>query len=573
MKRFIWLLIVMMPFLSYGNFATEDVNDLIIEGNSQLSNGNYLDAIQFFNRALEIEAENYLAFYGKGLAYEKLYYLDTAILNYRKAIYNKDDFSLAFYRSGVLKYNFNLYSQALKDFEKVTQLNSNNLEAMLYTANCFKKMGLFIGASDLYKKLAEKSKSHKEFMLQSCKARIDNEAIENTICHFDSLVIIYPDYDSAFYYRGMCKMNAGLFLPAIDDFSIAINLNDKFTGAYIYRGRAKQMLDSKKSKEGNEDLIAWKQIQPDFIDIELEKAYDYYFDSLYYDAIEHFNNVVSADSGRTDAILSLGLCYYGVKNFVRALNFANMVLHKSPQNIDAELLKAKIFHGIEKEKDKQNKYINVKYIATITSSDVLSGNVINVLKQAFDRTMSYAGFIEPIYHYDSILVSTEKIIKLDPTNIDGYLIRAETSSNRRKDSVAEYCYAKAIELSNEPECYFKRGLYYLKKKEFNKSLDDFIKAYELGYQTLEIKIIKIILYEITERDAFRSAYLSSVFKDEILNASANYFYGYYLLEYLNDSRTAIKYFDKAIEIDPYYYDAYIYKNKAKNKKESGIHIR
>jgi tetratricopeptide (TPR) repeat protein len=110
------------------------------------------------------------------------------------------------------------------------------------------------------------------------------------------------------------------------------------------------------------------------------------------------------------------------------------------------------------------------------------------------------------------------------------------------------------------------------EKDYNKSLNDFIKAYELNCQTLEIKILKIILYEITGSNPLRSAYLSSVFNDELLNANANYLYGYYLLEYLYDTHTAIKYFDKAIELDPYYYDAYIYRNMARKKKEGGIHI-
>ena len=599
MKRFSWLLIVMMPMISFIILAMEDVNDLIIEGNSQLSNGNYPEAIQFFNQVLKLDAENYLAFYGKGMAYEKLYYLDTAILNYRWAVYYKDDFSPAFYRSGVLKYNLKLYSQALKDFEKVTKLNPNNLEAMLYTANCVEKMGLFIGASELYKKLAEMSTSHKEFMLKSCKARIGNEAIEYTISHFDSLLINEPEYDSAYYYRGMCKMNSGMYVPAINDFSRAINLNDKFTEAYIYRGRAKQLSDKKKSNEDNEDLITWKQIQPDFIDVELEKAYSYYFDSSYYEAIEHFNNVVAADSMRTDAMLSLGMCYYGVKNYVQALNFANMVLKKSPQNIDAELLKAKIFLVYEKDKRGLN---------AINSGDiVISGDLTEVLTQLFNAVKSSKNistsetrkksaytentinniikletessyFNNNLYPYtienyaDSIYNSTNRIMNYDSTNHVAYLLRAELYSYMMQDSITEYYYAKAIELSNEPECYFKRGIIYLKKKDFNKSLDDLKKTFELGYQTLEVKILKIILYEITGSDPLRSAYLSSVFKDELLNASANYLYGYHLLEYLNDSHTAIKYFDKAIEIDPYYYDAYIYRNIAKKKNEGGIHI-
>ena len=590
----------MIPMLSDINFATEDVNDLIIKGNSHLSNGNYPEAIQLFNKALEIDLENYLALYGKGMAYEKLYYLDTAILNYRWAVYYKDDFSPAFYRSGVLKYNLKLFSQALIDFEKVRKLNPNNLEAMLYTAYCFEKMGLFIGSSDLYKNLAEISTTRKEFMLKSCKARIGNEAIEYTISHFDSLLINEPEYDSAYYYRGMCKLNAGMFVPAINDFSRAINLNDKFTEAYIYRGRAKQMLDSKKSKEENEDLIVWKQIQPDFIETELEKAYNYYFDSVYYEAIEHFNNVVAADSGRTDAMLSLGMCYYGVKNFAKALNFANMVLYKSPQNIDAELLKAKIFLVYEKDKRGLN---------AINSGDiVISGDLTEVLTQLFNAVKSSKNistsetrkksaytentinniikletessyFNNNLYPYtienyaDSIYNSTNRIMNYDSTNHVAYLLRAELYSYMRQDSITEYYYAKAIELSNEPECYFKRGLFYLKKKDYIKSLDDMKKAFELGYQTLEVKILKIILYEITGSDPLRSAYLSSVFNDELLNANANNLYGYYLLEYLGDSQTAIKYFDKAIKLDPYYYDAYIYRNIAKKKNEGGIHIR
>jgi tetratricopeptide (TPR) repeat protein len=571
MKRFVWLLLVMMPMLSYLNFATEDVNDLIIEGNSQLSSGNYPESIKYFNRVLEIDVQNCMAFYGKGMAYEKLNYIDTAIYNYRKAVYYKDDFSLAFYRSGVLKYNLKLFSQALKDFENVTKLNPDNLEAILYTAYCFEKMGFFIYASELYKKLAEMSTSHKEFILKSCKTRIGYEAFEYTIRHFDSLLINEPKYDSAFYFRGICKLNAGMFLPAINDFSRAIYLNDKFTEAYIYRGRAKQMIDSKNSKVENEDLIYWKQIRNDFIDVELEKAYNYYYDSSYYQAIEHFNNVLATNSARTDAMLFLGLCNYGIKNYSRAKNYSDMVLNLSPHNLDALLLKANIFLGIENEN--AINYIQPNNTIYLDASEIMGKNSVEYIKNTFSKFMAQERNNTTESLIDSINPLIDNIIKIDSLNYYGYLIRAESSSNNRSDSIAEYCYTKAIELSNDPEYYLKRGLFYLKKKKYNKSLDDFIKSYELGYKTLEIQILKIILSEMTDRDTFWLADRSSVFGNELLNVSANYLYGYYKLEYFEDSHTAIKYFEKAIELDPYYYDSYNQMKRAKNYKKSGKRVR
>lgn len=557
------ILIMILSFDSKISLCSDSVNDLIIEGNQQLSKGNYQEAIHLFNEVLHSDSKNYLAFYGKGLSYEKLYFLDTALFNYRKAIYYKDDFAQAFYRSGIIKYNFKLFSQALKDFEKVTKLNPNNLEALLYTANCYEKMGFFIGASDLYKNLANHSTSHKEFMLKSCITRIGNGEYKATINHFDSLLIKYPQYDSAYYYRGICKMKAGMLEPAINDFSLAINLHQSFIEAYIYRGVAKQAI-SKIAKDENDDLNIWKKIQPDFIENELDKAYNCYFDSLYYEAIEHFNFVIATDSSRADAIFSLAMCYYRMKNYMQALHFVDMVLDKSPTNIEAELLKAKIFLGYKKEIIRST--IGRELIVTISSYDIFKGRVLAIISQAMENALNSMSFYGGMNLYDSVLTSTDKLLKLDSNSFDVHLIRAEAYASRKQDSIAEHHFSKAIELSNEPESYFKRGLFYLKQKDYSKSLDDFIKAYELNYQTLEIKVLKILLYEITERDPFRSAHLSSIFDDELLNASANYLYGYYLLEYLGDSHTAIKYFDKAIELDPYYYDAHLYKELAKKQK-------
>ena len=141
--------------------------------------------------------------------------------------------------------------EALKLLESASESFPKNIEPLEYRAAIY----LLLAGKENNKKLAEKAKS----LLDSALLMRDSDS---DLYFFRGIVNYYlnkpiesiPDYEIAidkaednmpvhFMARGLCYAQLKLFKEAIQDFSIAIQLNEKLSEAYFYRGRCAFLLD------------------------------------------------------------------------------------------------------------------------------------------------------------------------------------------------------------------------------------------------------------------------------------------------------------------------------------------
>lgn len=85
-------------------------------------------AIEYFDRALELNPKNYIAWIYKGCIYKKLNNLDRAIQCYDKAIVLKNNFIAGWYNKGMLlaQISLNQIEEAIKCFDEVLKINPNH---------------------------------------------------------------------------------------------------------------------------------------------------------------------------------------------------------------------------------------------------------------------------------------------------------------------------------------------------------------------------------------------------------------------------------------------------------------
>lgn len=573
--------ILIILFINLENaFSNESPYDRIIEGNNQLVSGKYKQSVGTFLDVLRANPDNYLALYGLGASYEKLSMIDSAIFYLNKAVFYKKDLILAFYRLGVIKYNSGYFTNALRDFEKVIESNPEHLEAILYSALCFEKMGLMSSASQNYKKLASLTFSKREFLLKSIKLHIHFKSHAATIEDFDKLISEYPDYDSAYYYRGLCKLYNYMPEQAVNDFSRAISIKNDFIEAYIFRARAKELSKIKDVSSINDDLNIWKRINPGYLDGIIDKAYTSYYENSFYDALTNFNIALAADSSRKELLFSIALCHYGNKNYNSSLQITKEILNKEPVHEDAFLLKVKNCFELYKEARAIASNKQTSITIYLDADKLNSSNSVSYLMQVFDemkQRMNIPQVVDVSTLYDSLLVAALELEKSVSGRYETFLLLGEIYLLTHDFLKASLKFDKAVEFIDDPECYYKRGLFLMKQRKYSEALKDFTKAYNMNYNTLDIKVIISLLNDYTHVEDLNSAQIRLIFDDEMQRAMAHFKYGLFLYEYINNHYDAIKYFNKAIEYDPYLYDAYYYKklifNKASKDEQNRIIIK
>jgi tetratricopeptide (TPR) repeat protein len=113
--------------------------------NSAVANyniGNYVEAIKLYSEVIQkCDVYDASAYYGCGLAYDKLEEFDLAIKNYSNAISSNPDYWRAYFNRGCVNYDLKNYKQAIQDFSKAIEINPNDSDAYLIRGSAKIKLG------------------------------------------------------------------------------------------------------------------------------------------------------------------------------------------------------------------------------------------------------------------------------------------------------------------------------------------------------------------------------------------------------------------------------------------------
>ena len=196
--------------------SEEDLSSLIQKGDEFFNLEDFSKAIDFYNKAINLDDDDYETFYYRGIS---KYFLDQnseAIKDLDKAIkLNPEDSRIWDFR-GRSKYFLGQYEEAIKDLDKAIKLNPDDF--------CIWE---FRGKSNYH-------------------LDQNNEAIKD----LDEAINLDPENSDPWYLRGLCYYKLDENEVAIDDFETAIDLDPNDGRYFYYRSKAK--LDSTKIYKINE---------------------------------------------------------------------------------------------------------------------------------------------------------------------------------------------------------------------------------------------------------------------------------------------------------------------------------
>ena len=125
---------------------------LFLVGLANLQTSNFVGAIDFFQKTISLDPNNYGAYNNLGAAYQNLNQFNEAINIYKKLILIKPDFSEAYNNLGNCLVKLNNFNGAIKNFSKAIELNPKNFISLANLANTQKEIFKFEDAINNYKK-------------------------------------------------------------------------------------------------------------------------------------------------------------------------------------------------------------------------------------------------------------------------------------------------------------------------------------------------------------------------------------------------------------------------------------
>jgi len=157
------------------------------------SQGNFLEAIENFNKAINLDPYHAVAYYNRGNSYVEIQDYEKAILSYKKAISIRPNYAIAYNNLG------NVYSE----------LNRHNL------------------AIDSFKKSIKIAPQHIEIYFNLGKTFFDLKDYKNAIMNFDKSIELNPNISYPYIDKGISLGLIGKYEEALLTFKKAIEINPK----------------------------------------------------------------------------------------------------------------------------------------------------------------------------------------------------------------------------------------------------------------------------------------------------------------------------------------------------------
>jgi tetratricopeptide (TPR) repeat protein len=175
-----------------------------------------------------------------------------------------------------------------------------------------------------------------------------------------------------------------------------------------------------------------------------------------------------------------------------------------------------------------------------------------------------------ISKYDQDIEKYTNIIKQNPNDADAYFRRGMAYSSKGDYERAIQDLTKSIALEPVSEAYNNRGYIYAERGNYNQAISDFNKSIELDPEHASSYYNLGVAYSNLEDYQQAIACFSNSIKIEPDKAITYHARGM-AYNHIKESNKAINDFNKAIEMVPMYTDAYISRAKAYDNKEDYIH--
>ena len=190
--------------------------------------GHYDDAVEDYNKAIQLNSKDATVYNNRGNANFFLGNYDSAIADYDEAIKLNPEYADAYYNLGIAKARLGDYNAAVADYNEAIRLKPK------YAAT-YSNRGV-------------------------AKANLGN--YNAAVADFSEAIKLNPEYADAYYNRGVAKTRLGEHTAAIADYDEAVKLNPEYADVYYNRGVAKLKLDDKTG--ALKDFKKANEIDPEF---------------------------------------------------------------------------------------------------------------------------------------------------------------------------------------------------------------------------------------------------------------------------------------------------------------------
>jgi tetratricopeptide (TPR) repeat protein len=468
-----------------------------IKGNAHSAIDEFPEAVDCYDKAIELNPNSVDAYYNKGIACGNMKKIDKAIICYSKVIELDPNNTSVYLNKASAHSAIGQNEEAIFCYDQAIRLDGDNLEAYFNKALAHGALLQYDEAILSYDKIIEAdgwllvNAYYNKAIILSEMGRFDD-----AIWCCDKMIELDPDHIDAYGNKGAALLDLKRTQEAIECFDKVIELDPGNVIAYVRRGVAFKTIG-----QVDEAIKCYDQA----IQIDTENVDAYYNKGVallgineYEEAIKCFDMVIKLKPDHFQAYINKAGAHSQLDNNEEAIRCYDKVIDLNPNYPEAYYNKGVIFqancqyddalHYFNKAIELDPRYIN----AYINKGNVLSdtGDVDNAIVY-YDKALE----LDPCNlvwinkgvalahkgHYENAFDCFDKALEIDPRDTDGLIQKGNTlrSLGNADEKVLE-CYNKALVVNpNDPLVYSNLALFYKSLHRYDEAMASILKAKSL----------------------------------------------------------------------------------------------
>ena len=205
------------------NYETGAVH--FYRGLAKYTSGKYEEAIEDYNKSIEINPQIPVAYNNRGLAKEALGKYKEALDDYNKAIEIDPQYAVAHNNRGNAKQALEKYKEALDDYNKAIEIDPQYGNAYYNRGHAKQALEKYKEALDDYNKAIEIDPQDAVAHNNRGNAKQALEKYKEALDDYNKAIEIDPQNGNAYYNRGITKLKLGNREEGIEDYNKAIELD------------------------------------------------------------------------------------------------------------------------------------------------------------------------------------------------------------------------------------------------------------------------------------------------------------------------------------------------------------
>jgi len=232
--------------------------------------GRLQEAVESFDKAIQLKPDYVEAYYNRGVLFQELGKLEKAKQSYDQAIQLKHDYTEAYNNCGVALQDLGQFREAMSYFDQAIRQNSDYAQAYNNRGVTLKGLGRLEEAMQNCDKAIQIKPDYTEAYINRGNVFKEMQLLEPALNSYNKAKQLNPDFALAFNNCGVTLKELGRMEEAVHNYNKAIQIKSDYAEAYNNLGAVLQETGKLKSALRNCDKAI--ELKPDYAEAYINRG-------------------------------------------------------------------------------------------------------------------------------------------------------------------------------------------------------------------------------------------------------------------------------------------------------------